>query len=255
MYYQKQADAAQHLYFARYADGRYDHYKSLPHFHSSVEIYVVASGEYDVSIGGERRRLRAGEIAFADRFVPHNSGRLPGVDAEVFVLVASDAYTKGIGFLDKQTLPAFTEEREGFSRILDLVRLAYDAPRNEEVMRGFVVMLLGLLKEHCGTQPRTGERHTRVLADLLRYIGDHYAEEISLSSLSKQFGYAPSYLSRLFNEALNMNLREYLNRIRLSAVKRLREENPILPLSLAMFACGFGNENTYYRALRRYGKD
>ena len=256
MYYQKQADQKSHLYFARYADGYYDHYKPLPHFHNSIEIYVVTAGEYDVNVGGDRRRVKAGEIAFVDRFVPHSSGRLEGVEAEVFVLVASADFFEGVPFLRTRTLPAFTEEKEGFSRIADFVRWAYAAGEmNEDGVRGFVTLLLGLLQDYCGVTARTGEKHTRMLADVMRYIGEHYDEDITLPSLSAKFGYEPSYLSRLFNQTLNMNLREYLGRIRISAVKRMRAENPHLPTVLVLYACGFRNENTYYRAYRRYGND
>ncbi len=255
MYYQKQADVSRHLYFARYADGYYDTYPSLPHFHNSIELYVVASGEYDVNIGGDRRRVRAGDIAFVDRFIPHGSGRIPGVEAEVYVVVASAEYFEGVSFLKKKTLPAYTERQEGFSRILDFVRWAYAAGEmNEEATRGFVTLLLGLLEAYCGTLHRTGEKHTRMLVDVMRYIGEHYHEPISLSSLSAQFGYEQTYLSRLFNRTLNMNLREYINRVRISAVKRLRAENPEAPLYKIYEACGFENENTYYRASRRYNE-
>lgn len=256
MYYQKQADEKSHLYFARYADGYYDTYRPLPHFHKSIELYVVTAGEYDINVGGDRRRVKAGEIAFVDRFVPHSSGKIAGVDAEVFVLVASADYFEGVPFLRKHTLPAFVEEREGFSRIADLLRWAYTAGKmDEDATRGFVTLLLGLLRDYCGEIPRTGEKHTRMLADVMSYIGEHYEEDITLTSLSERFGYEPSYLSRLFNQTLNMNLREYLGRIRISAVKRLRAENPYLPLSLALYACGFRNENTYYRAYKRYGDE
>lgn len=256
MYYQKQADEKSHLYFARYADGHYDTYSPLPHFHKSIELYVVTKGQYDINVGGDRRRIVAGEIAFVDRFVPHSSGKIEGVEAEVFVLVASADYFEGTPFLQKHTLPPFTPKKEGFDRIADFVRWAYTAGKmNEDATRGFVTLLLGLLRDYCGEIPRTGERHTRMLADVMSYIGEHYEEEITLATLSARFGYEPSYLSRLFNQTLGMNLREYLNRIRISAVKRMREQNPYLPMSLALYACGFRNENTFYRAYKRYGDE
>ena len=120
---------------------------------------------------------------------------------------------------------------------------------------GFVTLLLGLLADYCGTVPRTGEKHKRMLFDVMRYIGEHYDENITLSSLSEQFGYEETYLSRLFNRTLNMNLREYINRVRISAVKRLRAERPDSPLYKIYEACGFENENTYYRASRRYSDE
>ena len=256
MYYQKQADEKSHLYFARYADGYYDHYNPLPHFHNSIELYVVTEGEYDINVGGDRRRVKAGEIAFVDRFVSHSSGRLSDAEAEVFVIVASADYFESVPFLKKHTLPAFTEEKEGFSKIADLVRWAYAAGKmKEDATRGFITLLLSLLQDYCGEISRTGEKHTRVLADVMRYIDENYDKDITLPALSERFGYEPSYLSRLFNQTLGMNLREYLGRIRVRAVKRMRAMYPDWPTVVVLYGCGFRNENTYYRAMRRYGNE
>ena len=255
MYYEKQADDAKHLWFVRYDGSHSFPYTPLPHFHNSVELYVVARGAYDVNIGGERRRLRAGEIAFVDRFTPHTSGRVEGMeDMEVYVVVASADYFGGVSFLKKQTLPAFTEKREGFARILDFISFAHRAGTpNEDARRGFVTLLLGLLCDYCGTVPRTGEKHNRALMEMVRYVNEHYDEDISLSSLAERYGYEKTYFSRLFNRTMNMNLREYLNRIRIAAVLRMRKECPHLPLCKIYEACGFESENTFYRAYRRYG--
>lgn len=255
MYYEKQADDAKHLLFVRYDKNYHFAYPSLPHFHNSVELYVVARGTHDINIGGERRRVREGEIAFVDRFTPHASG-WQGEDEEtvVYVVVASVDFFEGVSWLEKHTLPAFTEKHEGFERILDFVTLAHNAgDLNEDARRGFVTMLLGLLKDYCGTVPRTGDKHTRVLMEVMRYINEHFCEAISLASLSERFGYEKTYFSRLFNRTMNMNLREYLNRTRIFAVSRMRAENPQLPLCKLYPACGFENENTFYRAYRKYG--
>jgi two-component system response regulator YesN len=84
----------------------------------------------------------------------------------------------------------------------------------------------------------------------MRYIDVSYTEDISLDSLSKKFGYETTYLSRVFNRCAGVNLREYINRTRYSATKKMLAENPGLSIVEASHACGFQSPKTYYRAAK-----
>ena len=75
MIYEKRADDGWYLNFDKYHTGHVPTYNPLPHFHSSIEIYVVEHGSYPVNINGQRREISVGDIAFVDRFTPHTSGR------------------------------------------------------------------------------------------------------------------------------------------------------------------------------------
>ncbi|MBD2845471.1 response regulator [Paenibacillus sp. IB182496] len=60
-----------------------------------------------------------------------------------------------------------------------------------------------------------------VIANIKRYIQEHYAENITLNSLSNVFYLHPIYLSRLFKEKAGLNFVEYLTVVRMNVAKEL----------------------------------
>ncbi len=254
MLYEKDADIKKHFYFSKYENEKIG-YCPLPHFHSSIEIFIVTSGEYFININGEERVLRAGEIAFIDGFTPHTSGSTDWVEGScVYVIVASTDYLVGIDWLSRETLAQFTERRAGFDKIEAQMKLAYELrdSMNDDMRAGFARLLFGILYEYCDRHIKTRVKTTEITVEIMKYIAKNYKDEITLDTLSREFGYERTYLSRIVNQALNMNLREYLNRIRISEFKRIRNENPTLPMFEVGKECGFRSENTFYRAYKKY---
>ena len=258
MYYEKNADKEGYLKFSkRTPSGRHSRIV-VPHFHNSCEMYVCVKGKYCVYINGERRIINEGEIAFVDRLTPHAAGSvINDTPSEVYFIIASSYYLNGIKWLEDETLSEFTERHEGFERIVSVLELAtsFDGDMNEEMRRGFITLLFGMLKDYLGTKPRVSSKNNELLVEVMQYINDHITERITLESLSKRFGYEKTYFSRVFNKFLGINLREYLNRCRISESKRMREENPGMTVSMIAEQCGFDSPNTYYRALKKYGDE
>ena len=255
MLYEKEADKDGHLLFLRYTKENAHGYDSMPHFHNSVEFFFVANGSYTIYVGGEKRTLKCGDVAFIDRLTPHTAGA-EKIDSEleVYVVVASEKYLDGVRFLEVETLQPFTEKKEGFEKILSFLRLSFGLREemNEEMRRGFVTMLLGLAKDYCTPIPRSSEKSNSLLTNVMSYINDSYCESITLDGIARRFGYEKTYLSRTFNSILGMNLREYVNRVRINAVKKERKKNPNTPIYRIAEACGFENLNTFYRAYKKY---
>lgn len=255
MIYEKIADNDGYFFFKKYQKGNHNKYNPMPHFHNSVEMYVCAEGACQVCINGELRILRAGDVAFVDRLTPHTSGAIDGsAPATVYVVLASSAYLGGVTWLENETMPAFTHSFEGFSQLLSLVEWAYGFKdeMSDDAKCGFITLLMGIMRKFCGSSARVSDKNTRVLIDVMRYISSSYREDITLESLAKRYGYEKTYLSRIFNRLLGMNLREYLNRCRIEAVYKMQRQNPDMPIYKIYSACGFESPNTYYRALKKY---
>ena len=256
MFYEKKADEMGHLLFSKYDEENWVSYESVPHFHGSIEIFLCIEGTYTVYIDGTVYKLKPGDVAFVDRFVSHTSGTCEGDEppATVYVVVASSTYLDDIKWLDGYTLPPVTLCKAGYERIKDLVVWAYDLKddMNEEMRCGFVALLLGLMRDYCGRVERADEKNASMLIDVIRYIDDHYSEKLDLDSLSKNFGYEKTYLSRSFNKFFGMNLREYINRRRVIAFQRIRREDKSIPILKVAEMCGFDSPNTYYRAMAKY---
>ena len=199
MFYEKIADNEGYLNITRRRGNRNTRGDLMPHFHNSIEFYLCVKGEYLVYINGERHLLHAGEIAFVDRFTIHDACFIGAEEeTEVYFIIASSAYLTGLQWLADETLPPFTGRKEGFERIISFVSMAYSMrdEMDEDMMRGFVTLLLGMMRNHCGSLPRVTEKGTQVLIDVMKHIDENLSERITLDSLSRIYGYEKTYFSR-----------------------------------------------------------
>lgn len=251
--YEKAADVSGHLYFARYDISSSDNPPPFAHFHDSVEFILVREGSYLVHIGTQERLLSAGEIAFADSFVPHFY-RAAG--AAVVYAIVIDKNLFSAGALSSRAFPPFPAiSTDGFTEIMRFFDTC--SPHiflNAQTKAGFSDMLAGLLFAFCPAQDHKENKTARAFAEVLKYLNEHFREDVSLSSLAARFSYAENYFSALFNDFTGMSLREYVNRRRIAEVLRLKAKNPEISLFSLALDCGYVSEKTFYRALAKYGK-
>lgn len=99
----------------------------------------------------------------------------------------------------------------------DLLTNAVDA---QELYDGLLSTLT-----YYSTQPG-GEAERPVLNHIRDYLNQHYREPVSYSTLSKEFGFVPSYLSTLFRAGLGVSPAGYLTNLRISKAKEFLAENP-----------------------------
>ncbi len=258
MQYEKEADYLGYFSFRKADKDTRPSYNPIPHFHKSTEILIIAGGEYSVYTNGEKRTLKAGSINFVESFKPHTSGSSGNDDGLlVYVMVVSDAYLSKIIDIDKKTFPAFIDDKECFQEVLELAEWNYKRldSINEEMKMGFVTSLLGILKKHVPFTEKTEERSDRMLVGIMKYISEHFNEDITLELLAREVKYEATYLSRTFNSFFGMNLREYLNRYRISEFLKLKSKNPDEPIYKLARECGFISENTFYRAFNKYSDE
>ncbi|MDQ6422983.1 response regulator [Paenibacillus sp. LHD-117] len=70
-------------------------------------------------------------------------------------------------------------------------------------------------------------KSSHTIAKVQRYIDEHYAQDISLTTLSNVFFIHPIYLSRLFKEKTGKNYLDYVTEVRIMRAKELLK-NPAL---------------------------
>lgn len=90
----------------------------------------------------------------------------------------------------------------------------------EELCAGLLTTL-----EYYSAQPEA-ETERPLLNHMREYLDRHYHEPISYTTLSREFGFVPSYLSSLFRAGLGVSPAEYLTELRMTKAKELLAENP-----------------------------
>lgn len=85
----------------------------------------------------------------------------------------------------------------------------------------------------------------------LRYIEEHYAEDISLDAVAEQIGISPFYLSRLFRAERGESFVEYLTAVRMKTAVRLAKETRLSIREIAT-RTGYGSPTYFCRVFKKY---
>lgn len=226
------------------------------HFHRNLEIYGVVKGTVSVSIAGKRASLTDGQIAIIDGLENH-SYEIDG-EAEVFFFHIGTRYLSNLYSLHpKKRLPYWLMDVEYNQVIYDRIRPLFDAGETiPELKRiGIACQLFSDIIEHYGMLEKTGNIRSNndIVTEIVQYIYDHYRENITLETLSKVFYLSPKALSKKIKKRLNVDLRVFINDIRVQRAMEMRDDPKNRGKSLNQIAamCGFNNMATFYRSYER----
>ena len=249
-------DRNEHLLFVRRNLTKMRTQYALPHFHNSIEIVFGLGGSINIQINGRDYELTEGKILFINRFEPHRYDYKLGSD--FYVVVISSSFFDSINGLAKLTFPTMIDKNESFGKLKAFLDASFEVRDKDSMLYkvGFVNMLISVMKIlYPHSFEDSGIRVNERLPEILQYVNEHCTEDISIALLSKHFGYSPNYLSSLFNRAIGMNFRNYLNKARIAMYNNIRKHQPELSVSRAAEMCGFTNRSTFYSALRNSQKD
>ncbi|WP_438433422.1 response regulator transcription factor [Gorillibacterium sp. sgz500922] len=95
------------------------------------------------------------------------------------------------------------------------------------------------------------KKEPSLIASLLEFIDGHYAENLSIKQLSGLFYMNPAYLGQLFKQKTGESFNDYLNKARISAVKKELMHNRYAGME-TIHRAGFANTEYFYRQFKRY---
>lgn len=235
------------------------HYMSVgffPHFHRNIEIYGVVKGSVVITIAEQKRVLTDGQIAVVNSLENH-SYEIDG-KAEIFFLHIGTRYLTNLATVyPKKRLPRWLLDEQYNQRIFRRVLEVLDEkePLSELRRIGVACQLFADIVDHYGA---TDEKHmprqdSEIVTEIVQYIYDHYQENITLESLGKVFYMSPKVLSNKLKKRLNVDLRVFVNDIRVQMVIQLRNDPQYKDKTLQQIAtsCGFNCMSTFYRSYER----
>ncbi len=127
-----------------------------------------------------------------------------------------------------------------------------DRPTPSDVQvyaEGYLTLLLADLLPSLPLQTRKSTDDLELEQRLLLYLDAHYTEELSLESLSKEFGVSRFVLSRIFTEKFHTSFPDYVNSRRLDYARDLLLSTELSVTQIALDA-GFGSSRSFFRAFQ-----
>ncbi|HEX2950296.1 MAG TPA: PocR ligand-binding domain-containing protein [Armatimonadota bacterium] len=138
----------------------------------------------------------------------------------------------------------------------DAVRAAYNkAPYMDANAVAIALDMLAFFAEHlCAEEERVRammQAGTQsAIAAAIRYLHDHYAEEITLGMVARHVGWSPAYFSARFRAVTGSSFVDYLHQLRVRHAQTLLRETEQTVTYIAL-ACGFNSQSQFHRVFRR----
>lgn len=196
-----------------------------------------------------RKSSRRMQAAFQSR----NFGQINAALQEIFTLDFVLAHQAGLGDI--------LDYYNGFS---DQIRqLATALQMEQERIRGFT--LFGSLDEmrnyfqellyrlQWQSEKETDKNHY-VITQAVRYMEQHYNQDISMKDVAAAMNMSYTYFSRFFKEQTHQSFSECLAGIRMGEAKRLMEEDPSIKIKEVAHLVGYESVYSFSRAFKQYYK-
>lgn len=226
-------------------------------FHEYVNICYVMKGDVVFMISGEKRKLSVGQIAIVDAF--ENYSIESRGESEVLTLSVGINYLRCFfAVYPNGKLPRWLMDAQYNEQLYNCIEKFDTEPqtRASELKRiGMVCGLLSDVIEHYGLEKTTQDPadDIEMTARIVKYIHAHYSEKITLETLSREFHVSPSVLSKKIRKRLGVDLRVFVNDIRVQKVVQMMNDpkhHDKNTYDLAMM-CGFSSMSTFYRCYNR----
>ena len=228
------------------------------HIHEYSEILYVLEGSIESTVNGKTDLISAGDIAIITPFKVHST--FTPDTCKLMICVISNDYLYDM--IPKEELylgysiSAFTasDELRGYldSRFLAAAsQIIFDPSlKNVSTTKACVHAIMA---EFLAFAEPCNEKNAKssVLASLILYLNEHFKEELSLTKVSKELGYAPGYISHCLESLPNMNFSTLLSSLRVEYAKKLIKEDRLTNVEIA-FESGFNSERSFYRAFLRH---
>ena len=89
--------------------------------------------------------------------------------------------------------------------------------------------------------------------EMISYIQENFANEISLKEFGAQFHLSEKYISRYFKEHFHITLSQYVNHLRLEHARQLLQDTQ-LPVTEVALRSGYPNVSYFIRSFKKmYG--
>ena len=239
------------------------------HYHEFCKLLLLVSGSGEYAVEGRRYRLRAGDIVLIGSHCVHRPEYESGAPYERIIIYISPEFLRRQSGPDCSLEDCFSgqaghvlrpEEKERRELFSLAARLERELRREEY---GHVVLgnglLLHLLVEISRSLRNSSEPvpgpvtpHNDRIADILGYINEHLAEDVTIDSLSERFYISKYHMMRLFRQETGQSIHAYLSDRRLLHARELLAAG--LSATESCFRSGFRSYSSFTRAYsKRYG--
>lgn len=224
-------------------------------FYEHMEICCVEKGTAFIVVSGENKYLSEGQMAIIEPFENYSIESLG--ETSILILSVGTSYLRYFFSLyPDRKLPRWLMDvkfNEGLCGKIGNCSAETLRAQNELRMTGIVCGMLSDVIDHYGLEEKDHDSQDDIalVARIVQYIHANCSEKITLDTLSKAFYMSPTVLSKKLRKRLGVDLRVFVNDIRVQKAARMMEDAQGKNVYEIANACGFSSMSTFYRCYKR----
>lgn len=214
------------------------------HVNIEIELVVVFEGSLTMNINGRKYNINSGEGLFVMPFEPHDfvtKNHSKGIIALLAGKHADDFFTN---VSNKEPL------KRTFSLSSNLVSYMENCIVSDNSQsENFKNMLLSVIFYEISVQCEFSDNkyYDDVFLHAMSYINKNYTSRITLKNIAANIGVHPVYLSRLFSKNTKMNIKQYINNLRIMKAVSIMQNGTNKTITDIAFECGFESVRNFNR--------
>lgn len=241
-------------------EGGNGNYNRAKHWHRSVEIFLVLEGALEFFIDNTSIPLEAVDFVIVNPNEIH-SIKAPNPNTTIVVQIPLSCFS---GYLEEEDYAVFSKQsREDNGILTELIVRMYETYQDKKFgyelkVKGlFYEMLYILITRFMKAEEDQGsirqKRNLDRLSRITSYMKKNYNQDITLEGVADEFGFSPTYLSRMFKRYADVSYKAYLLDLRTEYSFR-EMMNTDHSLSQVAVNNGFPNSRAFAKAfVKRYG--
>ncbi len=238
---------------------------NIMHYDDSMAITYLVRGKGSIFVENTRTEISEGDVVIVSPNEFHRTNFEGDPDHErlsVYVFPRLSEITGierdmlfGI-FFDRKlgrgnVIPSKVAEELGLHRIFDAMK--YPENGDEEILlQCRIVELLITLKRALPLAEKEvlPSKESKTTAEIIEYINEHLAEEISTATIADALFLNKSYLCREFKKNIGVTINQYVTKKRICTAISLMANG--VGCTEACYRSGFGNYSSFYKYYKRY---
>ncbi len=232
------------------------------HWHPTAELIFILRGSATVQVLGETSHLQEGDLLLVNSNQIHE---LSSQDSSLALIVHLDLHKFDLSLTEADQLyflcnSSKDEDKGRYDDLRSLIALIVERnaaqPQDAAALydnKSFAYSMLKELTQKFQTS-RTDfaggqDKYLERMNEIVRYIDEHYREDLSLVQLANAVHLSSPYLSSLFSRYLDTTFSDYYNSVRLShAVSDLTSTDD--PIDTVALNNGYANAQSFGRAFK-----
>lgn len=256
--YEQEADQVKYMYLMHWNSMKRSNYRfHNSHIHRAIEIVICEEGEMSFKSADRVGSISNSQILIFNSYDRHYYEYIKEFKGYILVLsvdFVNDILPSGAFEFNNVISPS----QEDWLQLSQILKKLFKTYTNMSFLfrKAHIIMFFDILSKYNLIRDKKSVTLKDISTQIFEYIEEYYSTNITLISISKAFGYTPTYFSTLFSSIIGEELtfKSYLNLYRLKKVYELKNTPQYShePQKSLIKRCGFTSMDSFYRAEKKY---